>query len=267
MSRDWRRPGSAKGPARLSPTCRSTRRTRALQQLRSGKSGRYSTARGVPRQRHHAASLPSGRSANLRDDQAELSEDFGGGRSLRPVAGGSRPSIHDYGYNENKPYYNFGCATQRNLAAMIDNPADLEQPRPETPAYTVAAQRRVREIPQGRSDDHHLSRSRQGQTQRYRQMISRARQNSEEQRDVTPPPADDYISPGAARVGAGVLRRRSRPPPRCASASEDRRLGKAHLSVHMGGIAAAIEAYHTAPTPNVIMLETEGSQRHPRRPR
>jgi pilus assembly protein CpaD len=46
------------------------------------------------------------------------------------------PSIHDYAYNENKPYYNFGCATQRNLAAMIDNPADLEQPRPETPPYT-----------------------------------------------------------------------------------------------------------------------------------
>jgi pilus assembly protein CpaD len=47
------------------------------------------------------------------------------------------PSIHDYDYNENKPYYNFGCATQRNLAAMIDNPADLEQPRPESPAYTA----------------------------------------------------------------------------------------------------------------------------------
>ena len=27
----------------------------------------------------------------------------------------------------------------------------------------------------------------------------------------------------------------------------------------MGGIAAAIDAYHKAPTPNVIMLETEGS--------
>ncbi len=37
---------------------------------------------------------------------------------------------------QNKPFHNFGCATQRNLAAMIDNPADLEQPRPETPAYT-----------------------------------------------------------------------------------------------------------------------------------
>ena len=47
------------------------------------------------------------------------------------------PSIHNYDYNENKPYYNFGCATQRNLAAMIDNPADLEQPRPESPAYTA----------------------------------------------------------------------------------------------------------------------------------
>jgi pilus assembly protein CpaD len=47
------------------------------------------------------------------------------------------PSVLDNGYNENKPYHNFGCATQRNLAAMIDNPSDLEQPRPETPAYTT----------------------------------------------------------------------------------------------------------------------------------
>ena len=47
------------------------------------------------------------------------------------------PSIVDPGYNENQPYFNFGCATQRNLAAMIDNPADLEQPRAETPAYTA----------------------------------------------------------------------------------------------------------------------------------
>jgi pilus assembly protein CpaD len=46
------------------------------------------------------------------------------------------PSIDNPGYNENKQYYNFGCATQRNLASMVDNPADLEQPRPESPAYT-----------------------------------------------------------------------------------------------------------------------------------
>jgi pilus assembly protein CpaD len=38
---------------------------------------------------------------------------------------------------ENAPYYNLGCATQNNLAAMTANPADLIQPRAETPAYTA----------------------------------------------------------------------------------------------------------------------------------
>jgi pilus assembly protein CpaD len=38
---------------------------------------------------------------------------------------------------DNKQYYNFGCATQRNLASMIDEPTDLVQPRAETPAYTT----------------------------------------------------------------------------------------------------------------------------------
>src|ERR1700722_8816614 len=47
------------------------------------------------------------------------------------------PSVKDKGYFENKPYYNFGCAYQRNMAAMIDNPSDLVQPRTETPAYTI----------------------------------------------------------------------------------------------------------------------------------
>src|ERR1700761_2741829 len=47
------------------------------------------------------------------------------------------PSIKDKGYLENKSYYNFGCAYQHNMAAMVDNPAYLAQPRAETPAYTV----------------------------------------------------------------------------------------------------------------------------------
>jgi pilus assembly protein CpaE len=41
------------------------------------------------------------------------------------------------------------------------------------------------------------------------------------------------------------------------SAGEDRRLGKAHLKIQMGGMAAAIEAYRSAPTPNVIVLESD----------
>jgi pilus assembly protein CpaD len=36
---------------------------------------------------------------------------------------------------ENIHYWNYGCATQRNLAAMVANPADLVQPRAETPAH------------------------------------------------------------------------------------------------------------------------------------
>lgn len=39
-------------------------------------------------------------------------------------------------YQENRPYSNFGCASQRNMAAMVANPADLVQPRPESPTYT-----------------------------------------------------------------------------------------------------------------------------------
>lgn len=46
------------------------------------------------------------------------------------------PSIKNKGYLDNRPYHNFGCATQRNLAAMVDNPADLVQPRAEAPAMT-----------------------------------------------------------------------------------------------------------------------------------
>ena len=48
---------------------------------------------------------------------------------------------HDLGpsdvepYDSNKPYWNLGCATQHNLAAMVDNPADLVQPRGEGPGY------------------------------------------------------------------------------------------------------------------------------------
>ncbi len=47
------------------------------------------------------------------------------------------PSIKNKGYYDNKPYHNFGCANQRNMAAMIDNPSDFVQPRPETPPYTA----------------------------------------------------------------------------------------------------------------------------------
>ncbi len=44
-------------------------------------------------------------------------------------------------------------------------------------------------------------------------------------------------------------------------AISDRRMERAHVKVHMGGPAAAIEAYRTAATPNVIFLETTAARR------
>jgi pilus assembly protein CpaD len=41
---------------------------------------------------------------------------------------------------DNRPYYNFGCSTQQNLAAMVENPEDLVQPRASTPAYAARRQ-------------------------------------------------------------------------------------------------------------------------------
>jgi pilus assembly protein CpaD len=40
----------------------------------------------------------------------------------------------DVGRNEARiPYPNWGCATQRNLALMVDNARDLQQPQEEDP--------------------------------------------------------------------------------------------------------------------------------------
>lgn len=44
------------------------------------------------------------------------------------------------------------------------------------------------------------------------------------------------------------------------AAAEDRRMAKAHVKVHMGGIPAAIEQYAQAPTPNLIIVETTAGQ-------
>ena len=87
-------------------------------------------------------------------------------------------------------------------------------------------------------------------------MSSYARQTTE-QPDITSPPADDHIAP-APRVSVQAFCETVETAAAVQSAGEDRRLAKAHLKIQMGGTAAAIEAYRSAPTPNVIILETEG---------
>src|SRR5262249_59714624 len=85
----------------------------------------------------------------------------------------------------------------------------------------------------------------------------------EEASDSPPPPppsANDYIA-AALRISVQAFCEREETAAAVRSAGEDRRLGKAHLTVRTGGMAAAVEAYHNAPTPNVIVLESGGPAR------
>ncbi len=87
--------------------------------------------------------------------------------------------------------------------------------------------------------------------------MSSARQGSEDLTDGALPPANDYIPP-APRVSVQAFCESEETTAAVRAAGEDRRLAKAHLSIKMGGMAVAIETYHSQPTPNVIILETRG---------
>ncbi|MBR0877223.1 pilus assembly protein CpaE [Bradyrhizobium japonicum] len=87
-------------------------------------------------------------------------------------------------------------------------------------------------------------------------MISYARQTQEEQSEA-PTPVEEHIAP-SPRVSVQAFCETVETAAAVQSAGEDRRLGKAHLKIQMGGMAAAIEAYRSAPTPNVIVLESDG---------
>jgi pilus assembly protein CpaE len=68
--------------------------------------------------------------------------------------------------------------------------------------------------------------------------------------------ADEHIAP-APRVSVQAFCETVETASAVQSASEDRRLAKAHVKIQMGGATAAAEAYHNAPTPNVILIESE----------
>lgn len=45
-------------------------------------------------------------------------------------------------------------------------------------------------------------------------------------------------------------------------AAEDRRMAKAHVKVHMGGVETAVEFYQSAPTPNLIIIESRAEPKN-----
>jgi pilus assembly protein CpaE len=67
---------------------------------------------------------------------------------------------------------------------------------------------------------------------------------------------DEHIAP-APRVSVQAFCETVETAAAIQAAGEDRRMAKAHLRIQMGGLTAAVEAYQSSPTPNVIMLESE----------
>jgi pilus assembly protein CpaE len=84
-------------------------------------------------------------------------------------------------------------------------------------------------------------------TQAYQAALSEA---------GAPDAAGEYIAP-APRVSVQAFCETVETAAAVQAAGEDRRLGKAHLKIQMGGITAAVEAYSSSPTPNVIVIESE----------
>jgi pilus assembly protein CpaE len=70
------------------------------------------------------------------------------------------------------------------------------------------------------------------------------------------PAPEEHIAP-APRVSIQAFCESVETAAAVQSAGEDRRLVKAHVKIQMGGGTAAVEAYRTSPTPNVIIIEAE----------
>src|SRR6266403_4301721 len=133
LAQTWLREGTGAISADLpvgTPNARAA--ADAFRQVRSLLAAAGVPPRGIVVRRYHPDDLRT--LATIRLSYPKISA-IAGPCGLWPEDIG--PSIKNKSYFENKSYYNFGCAYQRNMAAMVDNPADLVQPRPETPTYTT----------------------------------------------------------------------------------------------------------------------------------
>jgi pilus assembly protein CpaE len=89
-------------------------------------------------------------------------------------------------------------------------------------------------------------------------MIKFALQSAEAQPDPTQSAGGgEHIAP-VPRISIQAFCESAETAAVMQAAAEDRRMIKAHLKLQMGGVAAAAEAYRSSPTPNVVVLESEG---------
>jgi pilus assembly protein CpaE len=79
-----------------------------------------------------------------------------------------------------------------------------------------------------------------------------------EQESAASAPAGERHIPSVPRVSVQAFGETPEFAHAVQAAAADRRMAKAHVKVQMGGLAAAVEAYRSAATPNVIMIEHNG---------
>ena len=91
---------------------------------------------------------------------------------------------------------------------------------------------------------------------KHAQQVALGEDTSGPAASAGPAASDEHIAP-APRVSVQAFCETVETAATVQAASEDRRLAKAHIKIQMGGVAAAVEAYRGAPTPNVIIIETE----------
>jgi pilus assembly protein CpaE len=93
-------------------------------------------------------------------------------------------------------------------------------------------------------------------------MIKHAQQVAVAEHEAAPlapaeaAPAEEHIAP-APRVSIQAFCETVETAAAVQAAGEDRRMAKAHVKIQMGGVTAAVEAYRSSPTPNVIILESD----------
>ncbi len=153
---------------------------------------------------------------------------------------------------QNQTHWNFGCATQANLAAQVEDPLDFVRARPEGRIDTAKRMDSNRTSAQGpRPVDPVSPAGRNHQPElRRREPVTMTNQidssaTMDQSEVLTPVPrvtlqAFCETHDVAAALQASLL---------------DRRLAKAQGKIQMGGVTAAVETFRENPTPNIIVIE------------
>ena len=259
--------GGARRPAGSSSTCRPATANERAAAERCARSESILAAAGVPPQRDRVRPYQPADPASSAPQLNYPRMAAEAGRAACGRTTSARASTASY--NENRPVLESrlrhpaqsrrhgrqpgrpGAAARRDAGlhgrrtTVLDNTARARAPRPPIPGYQQRQDQRRRQMI--KFDAHKRVPSAAAAPRRRRATsISRRRRASRSRRSAR------RVETAAAMQAAG----------------EDRRMAKAHLKIQMGGIAAAVEAYRSSPTPNVIMIEIgEPRRRAARRPR